>query len=102
LLDRGFAFAIAHIRGGQELGRRWYEEGKFLNKKNTFTDFIACGDYLIKEGYAAKDQLYAQGGSAGGLLMGAVMNLRPELWRGVIAAVPFVDVINTMLDYRGV
>ena len=98
LLDRGFAFAIAHIRGGQELGRRWYEEGKFLNKKNTFTDFIACGDYLIREGYAAKDQLYAQGGSAGGLLMGAVMNLRPELWRGVIAAVPFVDVINTMLD----
>lgn len=98
LLDRGFGFAIAHIRGGQEMGRQWYEDGKFLKKKNTFTDFIDCGDYLVKEGYAAKDKLFAQGGSAGGLLMGAVMNMRPELWRGVIAAVPFVDVINTMLD----
>jgi oligopeptidase B len=98
LLDRGFGFAIAHIRGGQEMGRQWYEDGKLLKKKNTFTDFIDCGDYLIKEGYAAKDKLFAEGGSAGGLLMGAVMNMKPEIWRGVIAAVPFVDVINTMLD----
>ena len=98
LLDRGFGFAIAHIRGGQEMGRQWYEDGKFLKKKNTFTDFIDCGDFLVREGYAAKDKLFAQGGSAGGLLMGAVMNMRPELWKGVIAAVPFVDVINTMLD----
>lgn len=98
LLDRGFGFAIAHIRGGQEMGRQWYEDGKLLKKKNTFTDFIDCGDYLIKEGYAAKDKLFAEGGSAGGLLMGAVMNIKPEIWRGIIAAVPFVDVINTMLD----
>jgi oligopeptidase B len=98
LLNRGFGFAIAHIRGGQEMGRQWYEDGKLLKKKNTFTDFIDCGDYLIKEGYAAKDKLFAEGGSAGGLLMGAVMNMKPELWRGVIAGVPFVDVINTMLD----
>lgn len=98
LLDRGFGFAIAHIRGGQEMGRQWYEDGKFLKKKNTFTDFIDCGDYLVKEGYAAKDKLFANGGSAGGLLMGAVMNMRPDLWKGVVAAVPFVDVINTMLD----
>ncbi len=98
LLDRGFAFAIAHIRGGQEMGRKWYEDGKFLKKKNTFTDFIDCGDYLVREKYAAKDQLYAHGGSAGGLLMGAVVNLRPDLWKGILAAVPFVDVINTMLD----
>ncbi len=98
LLDRGFAFAIAHIRGGQEMGRQWYEDGKFLKKKNTFTDFIDCGDFLVKEGYAAKDKLFANGGSAGGLLMGAVMNMRPDLWRGVVAAVPFVDVVSTMLD----
>jgi oligopeptidase B len=98
LLDRGFGFAIAHIRGGQEMGRQWYEDGKFLKKKNTFTDFIDCGDFLIAEKYAAKDKLFASGGSAGGLLMGAVMNMRPELWRGVIAAVPFVDVVSTMLD----
>lgn len=98
LLDRGFAFAIAHIRGGEEMGRHWYEDGKLLNKKNTFNDFIDCGEYLIKEKYAAPDQLYAQGGSAGGLLMGAVMNMRPDLWKGVVAAVPFVDVITTMLD----
>ena len=98
LLDRGFGFAIAHIRGGQEMGRQWYEDGKFLKKKNTFTDFIDCGDYLVKEGYAAKDKLFAEGGSAGGLLMGAVMNMRPDLWRGIIAGVPFVDVVNTMLD----
>lgn len=98
LLDRGFAFAIAHIRGGQEMGRHWYEDGKYFKKKNTFTDFIACGEYLIKNGFAAKDKLFAQGGSAGGLLIGAVVNMKPEIWRGVIAQVPFVDVINTMLD----
>jgi oligopeptidase B len=98
LLNRGFAFAIAHIRGGEEMGRHWYEDGKLLNKKNTFNDFIDCGEFLVAEKYAAKDQLYAQGGSAGGLLMGAVMNMRPDLWKGVVAAVPFVDVITTMLD----
>ncbi len=98
LLDRGFVYAIAHIRGGQELGRHWYEDGKLLNKKNTFSDFIACAETLITEGYCAKTKLMAMGGSAGGLLMGAVMNMRPDLWRGVVAAVPFVDVITTMLD----
>jgi oligopeptidase B len=98
LLDRGFAYAIAHIRGGEEMGRYWYEEGKLLNKKNTFTDFIDCADYLIDKDYTNKDKLFAMGGSAGGLLMGAVVNMRPELWRGVIAAVPFVDVVTTMLD----
>ncbi|NND77302.1 MAG: S9 family peptidase [Flavobacteriales bacterium] len=98
LLDRGFAFAIAHIRGGQEMGRHWYEDGKLLKKKNTFTDFIDCGDYLLENGYSGKDQLYAMGGSAGGLLMGAVTNMRPDLWNGVVAAVPFVDVVTTMLD----
>jgi oligopeptidase B len=98
LLDRGFSFAIAHIRGGEELGRQWYEDGKLLKKKNSFTDFIACGEYLLKTGYAAPKRLYAQGASAGGLLMGGVVNMRPQLWQGVIAEVPFVDVINTMLD----
>lgn len=98
LLDRGFAFAIAHIRGGEEMGRYWYEEGKLLNKKNTFYDFIDCGEFLIKESYTDKEHLFAMGGSAGGLLMGAVINLRPDLWKGVVAAVPFVDVITTMLD----
>ncbi len=98
LLDRGFVYAIAHIRGGQELGRHWYEDGKLLKKKNTFTDFIACAETLITEGYCAPSKLMAMGGSAGGLLMGAVMNMRPDLWRGVVAAVPFVDVITTMLD----
>lgn len=98
LLDRGFVFAIAHIRGGQEMGRLWYEDGKLLKKKNTFTDFIDCADHLIKEGYTSNEHLYAMGGSAGGLLMGAVVNMRPDLWNGVVAAVPFVDVINTMLD----
>jgi oligopeptidase B len=98
LLNRGFAFAIAHIRGGQEMGRQWYEDGKMMKKKNTFTDFINCGEYLIKEKYTSKDHLYANGGSAGGLLMGAVVNMAPDLWKGVIAAVPFVDVVNTMLD----
>lgn len=98
LLNRGFVYAIAHIRGGEEMGRHWYEDGKLLNKKNTFKDFIDCGEYLVKEQYAAPDMLFAQGGSAGGLLMGAIMNMRPDLWKGVVAAVPFVDVITTMLD----
>jgi oligopeptidase B len=98
LLDRGFIFAIAHIRGGEEMGRQWYENGKLLNKKNTFTDFIACGEYLIKEGYTNPGHLYGMGGSAGGLLIGAVINMRPDMFNGVIAAVPFVDVVTTMLD----
>ncbi len=98
LLDRGFVFAIAHIRGGQELGREWYEDGKLLKKKNTFYDFIDCGEYLIEKGFTKPAHLYAQGGSAGGLLMGAVMNMRSDLWNGVIAGVPFVDVISTMWD----
>ncbi len=98
LLDRGFIFAIAHIRGGQEMGRHWYEDGKLLKKKNTFTDYIDCAEYMISEKYASPDRLFAMGGSAGGLLMGAVVNMRPDLWRGVVAAVPFVDVVTTMLD----
>lgn len=98
LLDRGFIYAIAHIRGGQEMGRQWYEDGKLLKKKNTFTDFIDCGEHLIKTGYTGKGHLYAWGGSAGGLLMGAVVNMRPDLWNGIISDVPFVDVVNTMLD----
>ena len=98
LLDRGFAFAIAHIRGGQEMGRQWYEDGKMMKKINTFTDFIDAGEFLVKENYTSPKHLYAQGGSAGGLLMGAVVNMKPELWNGVIAQVPFVDVVNTMLD----
>ena len=98
LLNRGFVFAIAHIRGGQEMGRQWYEDGKLIKKKNTFTDFIDCGEFLVREKYTSKAHLYAQGGSAGGLLMGAVVNMAPSLWHGVIAQVPFVDVINTMLD----
>jgi oligopeptidase B len=98
LLDRGFVYAIAHIRGGQEMGRQWYEDGKLMKKMNTFTDFIDCGKYLIDEQFTAKEHLYAQGGSAGGLLMGAVINIAPEMWNGIIAQVPFVDVINTMLD----
>lgn len=98
LLDRGFVFAIAHIRGGQEMGRHWYEEGKLMKKMNTFTDFIDCGEYLINEKITSPQHLYAQGGSAGGLLMGVVANLKPELWNGMIAQVPFVDVVNTMLD----
>ena len=98
LLDRGFIFAIAHVRGGQELGRQWYEDGKLLKKKNTFTDFIACAEYLLSEGYTTTEQLFAMGGSAGGLLMGAVINMRSDLWKGVIAAVPWVDVVTTMLD----
>lgn len=98
LLDRGFVFAIAHVRGGQELGRRWYEDGKLLNKKNTFTDFIDCGEHLIKNGYTNPDKLFISGGSAGGLLIGAVINMRPDLFKGAIAAVPWVDVVTTMLD----
>lgn len=98
LLDRGFIFVIAHIRGGQEMGRYWYEDGKLLKKKNTFTDFIDCAEYLIKNNFTSKKHLYCNGGSAGGLLMGAVVNMRPDLWNGVIAAVPFVDVITTMSD----
>ena len=98
LLDRGFVFAIAHIRGGEEMGRHWYEDGNLLNKRNTFSDFIACSEYLVAQGYASKDKLFAQGGSAGGLLMGAVVNMRPELYAGVIADVPFVYVVTTMLD----
>ncbi len=98
LLDRGFVYAIAHVRGGQEMGYYWYEEGKLLNKKNTFTDFISCAEFLIEENYTNPDLLFAQGGSAGGLLMGAVVNMRPELFRGIIAGVPFVDVVTTMLD----
>jgi oligopeptidase B len=98
LLDRGFIYAIAHIRGGEEMGRKWYEDGKLLHKKNTFTDFIACGEFLVKQGYTSPGHLYALGGSAGGLLVGAVINMRPDLFNGVIAAVPFVDVVTTMLD----
>lgn len=98
LLDRGFVYAIAHIRGGQELGRAWYEDGKLLKKKNTFTDFTDCAEYLINQEYTSSDHLYAQGGSAGGLLIGAVLNMRPDLFKGVIADVPWVDVVTTMLD----
>ncbi len=98
LLDRGFVYAIAHIRGGEELGRQWYEDGKLFKKKNTFTDFIACAEFLIQQGYSAPQRLFALGGSAGGLLMGAVMNMRPDLFHGVVAQVPFVDVGTTMLD----
>jgi oligopeptidase B len=98
LLNRGFAFAIAHIRGGQEMGRQWYEDGKMMKKINTFNDFIDAGQYLVKENFTSKEHLYAQGGSAGGLLMGAVINIAPDLFHGAIAQVPFVDVINTMLD----
>jgi oligopeptidase B len=98
LLDRGFTYAIAHVRGGQEMGRQWYEDGKLLKKMNTFTDFIDCGRALVDRRYTSPDGLFAMGGSAGGLLIGAVVNLAPELWRGVIAHVPFVDVVTTMLD----
>lgn len=98
LLNRGFVFAIAHIRGGEEMGRQWYEDGKLMKKTNTFTDFIRCGEFLIQEKYTTNGHLYAQGGSAGGLLMGAVANMAPQLWNGLIAQVPFVDVVNTMLD----
>ena len=98
LLDRGFVWAIAHIRGGEELGRQWYEDGKLLKKKNTFLDFISCGKYLVDKGFTCHDKMFAMGGSAGGLLVGAVVNMAPEMWRGIIAQVPFVDVVTTMLD----
>ena len=98
LLDRGFIFAIAHIRGGQMLGRPWYDDGKLFKKKNTFNDFIDCAEHLLAEEYTEPSNLFAMGGSAGGLLMGAVVNQRPDLWKGVVAAVPFVDVMTTMLD----
>ena len=98
LLDRGMVYAVAHIRGGQEMGRAWYDDGRLLNKKNTFTDFIDVTRALVKQGYAAKDRVAARGGSAGGLLMGAVANMAPEDYRVMIAQVPFVDVVTTMLD----
>jgi len=98
LIDRGFVIAIAHVRGGSEMGRWWYEEGRLLSKRNTFTDFIACAEHLIGEGYTSADKLVASGASAGGLLMGAIVNMRPDLFRAVVADVPFVDVINTMRD----
>lgn len=98
LLDRGFIFVIAHVRGGEYLGRQWYEDGKLLKKKNTFTDFIDCTLHLIKENYTSADHMYASGGSAGGLLMGVVANMAPQLYKGIIASVPFVDVVTTMLD----
>jgi oligopeptidase B len=98
LINRGFIFAIAHIRGGQEMGRQWYEDGKLFKKKNTFTDFIDAAEFLVEEQYTKPENLYAMGGSAGGLLMGAVVNMRPDLFKGVVAKVPFVDVVTTMLD----
>jgi len=98
LLDRGFVYAIAHIRGGEDLGRQWYEDGKLLKKKNTFTDFIDCSKFVIAQKYTSPEHLYAEGGSAGGLLMGSIVNMAPELYNGVIAQVPFVDVVTTMLD----
>ncbi len=100
LLDRGFCFAIAHVRGGEDMGRHWYEDGRLMKKKNTFTDFIDCAEFLVGQQYTSKEHLYINGGSAGGLLMGVVVNMRPELWRGVVADVPFVDVVTTMLDER--
>jgi oligopeptidase B len=98
LLDRGFIYAIAHVRGGSELGREWYEDGKMLAKMNTFTDFIACAEHLIKQGYTSSDKLVIEGMSAGGLLIGVVVNMRPDLFQAAIADVPFVDVVNTMMD----
>lgn len=98
LIDRGFIWAIAHVRGGQEMGRQWYEDGKMFKKKNTFTDFTDCAEFLIDEQYTSPENLFAMGGSAGGLLMGAVVNMRPDLFKGVVAKVPFVDVVTTMLD----
>ena len=98
LVDRGFVYAITHVRGGQEMGRRWYEDGKLLKKKNTFSDFIACAEFLIHEKFTAPEKLFAMGRSAGGLLMGAISNMRPDLFKGIVAEVPFVDVMTTMLD----
>jgi oligopeptidase B len=96
LLDRGYVYAIAHIRGGEEMGRQWYEDGKLLKKKNTFTDFVDCAQYLVNEKYTSPTRLFANGGSAGGMLMGAVTNLRPDLFRGVLAEVPWMDVVTDM------
>jgi oligopeptidase B len=98
LLDRGFVYAIAHVRGGGELGKEWHEQGKLLNKKNTFTDFIACAKYLVNTNYTSKEKLAIEGASAGGMLIGAVLNMEPSLFKAAIADVPFVDVLNTMLD----
>src|SRR5262249_40378448 len=98
LVDRGFVYAIAHIRGGTEKGWRWYREGKLTHKRNTFNDFITTTEYLISEGYIARNKVIAHGGSAGGMLIGATANKRPDLFAGMIAEVPFVDVLNTMLD----
>lgn len=98
LLDRGFVYAIAHVRGGEEMGRTWYENGRMLKKMNTFTDFISCTEFLIDQGYTSPDMIIAQGGSAGGLLMGVIANMRPDLYRGIVAEVPFVDVVTSMLD----
>jgi oligopeptidase B len=98
LLDRGFVYAIAHIRGGEEMGRHWYEDGKLMKKMNTFTDFIAAAEHLVAERFTTPDRLVIEGGSAGGLLMGAVANMRPDLFKAVVSKVPFVDVINTMSD----
>jgi oligopeptidase B len=98
LIDRGVVYAVAHVRGGGEMGRRWYEDGKLLAKKNTFTDFVACAEHLVKAGWTSTDKLIARGGSAGGLLMGAVANLAPTAFAGIVAQVPFVDPLNTILD----
>jgi oligopeptidase B len=98
LLDRGFVCGIAHIRGGMEMGFKWYEQGKMMNKMNTFTDFIDCGQWLVDQKFTSKDRLFATGRSAGGLLMGAITNLRPDLFKGIITGVPFVDVLTTMSD----
>lgn len=98
LLDRGFIFVIAHIRGGGEMGRKWYENGKFLKKLNTFTDFIACAEYLIENKFCSKEKLCIHGRSAGGLLIGSVLNMRPDLFKAAVLGVPFVDVLTTMLD----
>jgi len=98
LVDRGVVFAVAHVRGGGELGRAWYDQGKLLAKRNTFTDFVACASYLVKSGWTSADRLVARGGSAGGLLMGAVANLAPDAFAGIVAQVPFVDALTTILD----
>ncbi len=98
LLDRGFVYAIAHIRGGQELGRKWFEDGRLLHKKNTFTDYVDCAQFLVNEKYTSKERLFANGGSAGGMLMGAIINLRPDLFKGVIAEVPWMDVVTDMFN----
>ena len=97
-IDRGFIYAIAHVRGGSDLGMQWYDDGKLLNKKNTFSDFIACAEHLVAQGYVQTGNIVAQGGSAGGLLMGAIANMRPDLFKAVILDVPFVDAVNSMLD----